>query len=298
MAAARNMLLSRTFVATLVVAGVGMGTAFASDASAAVSRAVLPMQQSALLPGAPPGYQVVFTVLNASPNGTQTRAAAECPKGTVPFGGGVSQTSVNTRVSINSSFPTATGWDVDVNNASGAATGFQVMAVCGARPAHYAVVKSATVTQGAARQTTVGATCPAGAAPLGGGVGSNSTSLFVGMNSTQPTRHGWQVTESNATTSRPAIATFVVCGALTGYQVVHGANTPEPANLQTGTFVTCPAGKFPLGGGAASGSASVAVTLNSTFVSDITEWRSFVNNATAVANHSLSFVVCAGNGPA
>ena len=60
----------------------------------------------------------VFGTELAVPAQTQVRVTANCPKGTVPFGGGVFTGSSSILVNVNDSFPSGTGWIGDVNNAS------------------------------------------------------------------------------------------------------------------------------------------------------------------------------------
>lgn len=93
----------------------------------------------------PKGYTVVSSGVLSSPVGTQVRGTATCPFPLVPLGGGVFIQSLSTLASVNSTFPTSTGWVGDVNNASDAATTFSVSVICAQRPKVYAIVEGDTV---------------------------------------------------------------------------------------------------------------------------------------------------------
>jgi Collagen triple helix repeat (20 copies) len=72
----------------------------------------------------------------ALPAGTQKEAIATCPAGMVVTGGGAFADSLDTAVSVNSSFATTSDgttpdqWAVEMNNASATATTFSAQAIC------------------------------------------------------------------------------------------------------------------------------------------------------------------------
>src|SRR5262245_46934651 len=79
-------------------------------------------------PKPPRGYTVVTsTVIGATPNG-RTHGEVACPSGLVPLGGGVAIQSTNTHANVNSSFPLAQGWAVEVTNATSSDFSFAVVA--------------------------------------------------------------------------------------------------------------------------------------------------------------------------
>ena len=244
--------------------------------------------------GAPAGYAVVDSAVLASPNQTQQRGTVECPAGTVPLGGGVFISSVNTLANVNSSFPTPTGWAGDVNNASGVDTTFVVQVVCGTQPAHYRIVESSPVVNAATSQNEALVTCPKGSKPLGGGGLSSGGTVDVNMNSTSPLRRAWSVVENNASDSDRLIQAFAVCGKVPGYAVVRGSTSLNPAGSQSAFTVTCPAPKLPVGGGVISSSTSVAVNLNSSLSRVANDWEAFMNNASQFDTVATPIVVCAG----
>jgi hypothetical protein len=67
--------------------------------------------------------------------GTQGDAGVSCPAGKVPLSGSVAINSTDITTNINTSFPTADGWDTFVNNFSGPPTTITPYVVCGGAPA-------------------------------------------------------------------------------------------------------------------------------------------------------------------
>lgn len=240
----------------------------------------------------PSGYVVVNSGPLASPAGVQAHGSATCPSGKVPFGGGVFISSGSTAANINSSYPTAAGWNGDVNNASGAATTFTVYAVCGKKPKKYVQVTGnvATVTPGA--QTSVTATCSAGK-PLGGGFFSNTTSTAANANSSIPTTNGWRADANNASGASELVTAYVVCGKVGNYAQHVGTSVPNGAGAQTAAAVLCGGQAVPVGGGGFSSSGSTAVSMNSTYPI-AGGWQTYENNATASPATVTSYVVCSG----
>src|SRR3954451_17673394 len=119
--------------ATLAAADRGKQAAPAQRAAAAAPGKPVPATVTpavALLRG----YTLVSSPILAAPAGRQTHGAVDCPAGLVPLGGSAFIQSGSTVASINSSFPTPTGWAADVNDASAADTTFEVLAFCAERP--------------------------------------------------------------------------------------------------------------------------------------------------------------------
>src|SRR4051794_17027232 len=128
----------------LVLTGAAAGVAPTSSLAGGAGRFEMTALTTPSTGARPPrGYVVVTTPLLASASGTQQRGTVDCPRGTVPLGGGATVFSTSMRATINSSFPFGRGWAADVNNASGETTAFDVRVVCATRPTGYAVVTSA-----------------------------------------------------------------------------------------------------------------------------------------------------------
>ena len=143
---------------------------------------------AASMTGKPAGYKIVKAGFPA-PSGRDTSGSVACPKvkgaRTVPLSGGALIEGNSLDASINSSWPTARGWNARVRNASGAATDFTVYAVCAKKMTGYVQQKSAAVSNPAGSQNAAGYACPKGHVLLGGGALSTSHSTLV-----NPTAHG------------------------------------------------------------------------------------------------------------
>jgi hypothetical protein len=115
------------------------------------------------------------------------------------------------------------------------------------------------------------------------------------MSSSAPNGRGWLVSETNATGFDAIVTAFAVCGKVKGYQLVTGTTQTISAFSQGLAFADCPAPKVPIGGGVVSNSTSVAVDINSTNTEDpVSEWESFINNASGVDFTATPYAVCAG----
>ena len=241
----------------------------------------------------PKGYVVVSSAALTSNAGTQTHGSVVCPTGKVPLGGGVFFSSGSVLANINSSYPTATGWSADVNNASASASSFNVYVTCSKKPAHYALVSGASTTVNAGAQVSnITATCTAPAKPLGGGLFSNTTSTLANVNSSIPVTGGWRVDANNASGSPESVTTYLVCGTLKKYHEVTGTATTNAAGTQTGVTVACGTG-VAVGGGGFSSSGSTAVSLNTTYpVSG--GWRTYENNNSTATASITPYAICSG----
>jgi hypothetical protein len=242
----------------------------------------------------PPGYTRVATGNLTAHAGTQTRAVASCPAGTVLFGGSVFVFSPSLLANVNSSFPSGTSWVADVNNGSGADMTFEVTAICGFQPKNYSIVQTPATANASGSHTTALAKCPTGSKPLGGGGLSNSSSTFVNVGSTFPQKGGWRVDENNASANSATLSAFAICGKLKGYVVVDpGFDLPAPANSQSDVTVTCPDTTLTISGGVRVNTTSVGVNVNATWI-DGRNWNSLINNFSGLNLTARPFAVCAG----
>jgi hypothetical protein len=244
-----------------------------------------------------PRSATLFTVIGStelSPSQTQIRVVAHCPKGTVPFGGGVFVGSSSPLAGINDSFPSGNGWVGDVNNSSGATTNASAAVLCGAKPAHYKVVKAKTVKNPSGRHTVATATCPAGTKPIGGGASASSQSVFANLAATLPQGKTWRVDENNASAGGNMLTPFAICAQVPGYHVVVGPTQALGPNTQTFTTADCPSGLIAIGGGGFAGTSSVGVNLNETAPGQTSdEWVTYINNASGVTFTGSAVAVCA-----
>jgi hypothetical protein len=248
----------------------------------------------------PAGYKIVSANFTAAV-GHDASGKVTCPKvngvQTVPLSGGALIDGNSLRTSINSSWPMATGWNADVNNASTAPTGFSVYAVCATKPAGYLQQESAKVKNPAGSQNGAGYLCPNNDQLLGGGELSSSRSSLVNLDSSWPSgTRIWYVYVNNASSSAATFNVFHVCAKLnvstTHYQLVSGTPKSNPSGAQTEATVFCPGGLSSIGGGVVSSSLSLEVTLNTTFPF-AGGWGGDENNASGATATLTAYLLCA-----
>jgi hypothetical protein len=242
----------------------------------------------------PRGYVQVTSGAFTALAGHQTRGTVACPAGTVPLAGGEVVTSFDLHANVNSSFPQAGGWAVDVNNGSGADTTFTVYATCAQQPRQYQVVETSQ-TVAASSQSTLDANCPSGTVVLGGGALSYSSSLDSNINGTYPEGSwAWRTDSNNATAGPVSVHVFAICGSSPyGYRTVGSATVANPSGSESSASATCPGKAVPLGGGGISYTGQTSVNLN-TSRPDAHGWRTYENNASPVDAFLQVALVCAG----
>jgi len=250
------------------------------------------------------GYTVVTSGTLSNPNNAQSFGRANCPTGTVAFGGGVFGDSGSLFQNVNSSFPLVSGsvavaWGGYIDNASGADSTFSVWVVCAKQPKYYSVV-GASFTNAAGKQTYGSVQCPLNDLgkrlhPFGGGGVGSSSGLEQNINGSFPIggkSRSWRVDMNNAGGAGETLSTYAVCGNRTGWRVVAGAAVINPANSQTSADVACPTGEVSVGGGEFSSSGSTSVNLNATWPVSSSSWRSYENNASGADASITPYVVC------
>jgi hypothetical protein len=284
----------RARVAGVCSALVCLSVAWAAPAAAARSGPAAPAAAK------PAGYKIVSADFSA-PSGLDTSGSVTCPKvkgvQTVPLSGGVLIDGTSLETSINSSWPAPTGWNARVNNASAAATGFTVYAVCAKKLTGYVQQKSAAVSNPANSQNGAGYKCPASDVLLGGGALSTSRSTLVNLDSSWPAGTSiWYVYLNNASTTQASFHVYHLCAKLnvtaTSYQLVAGTPVVNAAGTQTGASVFCPDGLPTIAGGLVSSSTSIDVTLNTTFPF-AGGWGGDENNNSGADANLTAYVLCA-----
>ena len=271
-----------------------MAVAWATPAAAASSGL------AASAAAKPAGYKIVSADFSAL-SGLETSGSVACPKvkgaQTVPLSGGALIDGNSLQTSINSSWPTAKGWNARVSNASAAADGFTVYAVCAKKMTGYVQQKSAAVSNPASSQNGAGYACPTGDVLLGGGALSTSHSTLVNLSSSWPAGTSiWYVYMNNASSARASFNVYHLCAKLnvsaTGYQLVAGTPVVNAAGTQSGASVFCPGGLATIGGGLVTTSTSTDVTLNTTFPF-AGGWGGDENNASGANANLTAYVLCA-----
>jgi hypothetical protein len=272
----------------------------AAGFASATTVAAAPRTSQATNAKKPAGYSIVSATFSL-PNGVQTPGSVTCPvkKGvqTVPLSGGALVQTDSLDASISSSFPTAHGWSVDVNNTSGAASQFTVKAVCATKPNAYIQQKSASQQDPADSISGRNDFCPKGDLLTGGGVISGSTSTQVSLNSSWPGNETtWSTWLNNFSSSSVAVTPVVVCAKFNTRKVSYtygsGAQDNAPAGQETATEAECPTGLSVLGGGIDSFETNTTVSINSSFPF-AGGWIGDVSNTGSNSATVTTFILCA-----
>jgi hypothetical protein len=259
---------------------------------------------STISPGAaaaakPAGYAIVSATFSL-PNGSLVPGSVACPKKkgvqTVPLSGGAEIGSSSLAANINSSYPSATGWHVDADNLSGAATTFSVYAVCAKKLPGYIQQQSAPVSNPADTQSGDGYMCPNGDVLTGGGALSATASAQVNLNSSWPSGTKiWFAYMDNASSTGTSFTVFHVCAKLnvshTHYTEISGPATPNPAGHETNTSAFC-GSLAVIGGGVVSSGIGVSTTINTTFPFT-GGWGGNENNSSTSSAFVTAFALCA-----
>jgi hypothetical protein len=237
----------------------------------------------------PPGFVEVTSPDLFGQAGAQSHGTVDCPAGTVPLGGGVIA-RVSSDQTINSSYPTATGWAADVNNPTALDSIFQLTVECGLRPRGYQVVASPSTLVPAGGNASTSAFCPGTSKALGGGVFSNSGLLSVNLADSFPSKGAFTGTITDASTLDSSMTVFAVCGKLKGYDLVRApVLTLPPGQLIGG--VSCPFPEVATGGGVLTSFTDPRVAITASFF-EAGGWGTDLLNHTEGDVRYQSFAVC------
>jgi hypothetical protein len=248
----------------------------------------------------PPGY-VIETTSNVSlPNNDGTFGKANCPKHTVVLGGGAYIDSGSVATGINGSFAFGPRtWEAIANNFSGAATTFNVYAVCAKKPKGYQQVTGSLVSNPAGDQDSATLNCPAGDVVLNGGTFGDDPGFAVGMASSYPSDPGsWTAAVSNFSGRNSEFEVFAVCAAASAFPHYAQLFTPgsDPAGTQKGIIRQCDGRLVVLGGGNQSSNTvnlRIEMKTSQPFPATGTSWKSGENNDTDGVTTLTSYAICA-----
>jgi hypothetical protein len=131
----------------------------------------------------------------------------------------------------------------------------------------YQQVASALLNDPAGSQVTGTVGCPTGYKVVGGGATITGSSLSRNLNSSYPVSSTtWAVSVNNSSGTNATFRVYANCvKKVRGYVIAVGTGVDNPAGTNAEALVTCPTGKFPLGGGGLSSSTSTAVSLNTSY---------------------------------
>jgi hypothetical protein len=162
----------------------------------------------------PADYTTTFTTVN-NPAGSKSAAVAVCPAGTRLLSGGTLSTADTTDVQLLSAWPLGPERFKSVMW-NGSATGQQLttFAVCGHRPAGYAITSATGSDTGGPDTLAGGAQCPAGTSILGGGIHVTSPrpSVTLGASLDEPSTQ-WLSEVVNLDPAPATVTIYAICAA-------------------------------------------------------------------------------------
>jgi hypothetical protein len=161
----------------------------------------------------PTGYKIVFRTVDNPPS-TQSHAAIACPSPKFLLGGGTLSTSDQVAAILTSAWPRSSAKFAGfMFNGTATDAKFTVLAICGHKPAGYAIASNGTPLN-PGNTLFDGIACPAGTSALGGGaqVPDHSTDVQVGGSIDQGA-FGWEINVNNTGPSVHQVNGFVICAA-------------------------------------------------------------------------------------
>jgi hypothetical protein len=262
--------------------------------AAAVTRAPVPRVAA----DAPPGYIIKTTSGISLPNNAEESGEANCPKDTVVLSGGAYIASSSVETGVNASGPASgTAWEAVANNFSGAATTFNVYAVCAKQPKSYEQLSGTIDINPAGDQDSETQSCPAGDVIFGGGVFEDDPSFSVGIASSYPsTSTSWTAVVSNFSGQDSSFFATAVCAKRPKHYAIPSTSASDPAGVQKGIIQNCSAPAVVLGGGnQSSNTANLRIEIKATqpFPASGTSWKSGENNDTSAGTTLTSYAICA-----
>jgi hypothetical protein len=279
----------------LLYSGLACSVLVLAPATAAAAETGAPVVRAAA--SAPTGYITVSTSGLSLPNNAHEYGEAKCPKGTVVLSGGAYIASSSVMTGINTSLPISSqAWQVAANNFSGAATTFNVYAVCADHPKGYKQLFSKEVSNPAGDQDSATANCPAGDVVLGGGVEDGSL-VSIDMTSSYPgTRTSWTAAVSNFSTAGDNLSAVALCASSFPHYAIASSSASDPAGTQKGIIQDCTAPAVVIGGGNQSSNTTnlrIEMKASQPFPASGTGWKSGENNDTSSTTTLTSYAICA-----
>jgi hypothetical protein len=247
---------------------------------------------------APPGYITESTSGISLPNDAAESGEAKCPKDTVVLSGGAYIASASVQTGINASGPASgTIWEAVANNFSGAATTFNVYAVCAKQPKGYEQLSGSIDINPAGDQDSETQNCPTGDVIFGGGVFDDDPLFSVGMTSSYPsTSASWTATVSNFSGQDSSFFAIAVCAKRPKHYAIPSTSASDPAGVQKGIIQNCATPAVALGGGnQSSNTTNLRIEIKATqpFPASGAGWKSGENNDTSAGTTLTSYAICA-----
>src|SRR5215469_2507533 len=143
-------------------------------------------------------------------------------------------------------------------------------------------------------------TCPAGTVPWGGGTGFTGGVASAGenINTSEPTRTGWEARFNNSGT-RPDdnFRVDAICAKQPAGYTATFTTVDNPAGAQSAAIAVCPTGTRLLSGGTLSTADTVDVQLLSAWPLGKQRFKSVMWNGSATDQRLTTFAIC-GHSPA
>ena len=160
----------------------------------------------------PANYVVVQRLGQANPVGQHTAFALTCPLGTTVLSGGAASNSASPLVNNSSSAPTSSRtWQISENNGDTVGHLVSIVAVCGS-VSGYGVVHGPVISVPGHGVTNLGARCPAGVVPVGGGAVLQTSTVGAYLNSSAfAASNNWVSAAANTSAAAFKGSSTVVC---------------------------------------------------------------------------------------
>jgi len=162
----------------------------------------------------PVGYTATFTTVD-NPAGTKSAAIAVCPVGTRLLSGGTLSTADTVDVQLLSAWPLGPERFKSVMwNGSATDQQLTTFAICGHKPAGYAITSATGSDTGGPDTLVGGAQCPAGTSILGGGIHVTSPrpTVTLGLSLDEPDTQ-WLAEVVNAAPDPATVTIYAICAA-------------------------------------------------------------------------------------
>ena len=199
----------------------------------------------------PPGYQLVRDgPLSAPPSALDSGGLAQCPAGTVVWGGGVGSYANSTALTVNTSEPYGTeGWDARINNAGSTTLQFYVDAICAKKPKGYKITYK-TVDNATNTQSHATAVCPSPKVVIAGGALSTSDEVDAFLTSIGPAgTTKFKVFVYNGTSTDAKVTAYAICAAKPRGYSITSTSFSVPQQMTWVSGFGCPGRHWVIGGG-------------------------------------------------
>jgi hypothetical protein len=166
-----------------------------------------------------------------------------------------------------------------------------------AKPADYSIATE-TFALPPDTQTPGSVSCPVDkgvqTVPLSGGGLIDTSALTANINSSFPTKIGWDITANNGSPSASNFTVYAVCAKKpAGYAQKESVAVSNPSGADAGAGYLCPKGDVVTGGGEISSAPNTLVNLAGSWPTGTTEWYVYLSNESTAGATFNVFRICA-----